>query len=93
MEIVGVHVQDKWRSIGLQLGIKQRELDIIQQSQKGSVTITQDCMTEVFARWRDNRTSEYSWRMLAKVMCSSLVKMQGLLPRIHSELLHLTMSE
>ena len=86
MEIVGVDVQTKWRAIGLGLGLNKRQLDIIQQSHRGSVNSEQDCMTDVFHQWCEGNTSKYSWKKLAEVLCSQAVNMPNILPVIHAKL-------
>ena len=86
LEVVGVDVQVQWRQIGLGLGVKTPELDAIQQTHRGAVDPELDCITQVFTRWHDGVTSEYSWRKLAEVLCSPLVKKEVLLKDMHSKL-------
>ena len=83
MEVVGVKVQANWRAIGSGLGLKDYQLDTIQQNHQHSVNFVQDCMSDVFSRWRDAQSSEYSWRNLAKVL---MVDRKDLLPEIQKEL-------
>ena len=85
MEVVGAQVAALWRAIGCGLGLKNNQLDVIEQSFKGP-TAVQDCMRQVFSRWHDGETSEYSWKKLAEVLCSDPVGKQGLLPDIHTQL-------
>ena len=83
MEVVGVKVQANWRAIGSGLGLKDYQLDTIQQNHQHSVTFVQDCMSDVFSRWHDAQSSEYSWKNLAKVL---MVDREDLLPEIHDKL-------
>ena len=83
MEVVGVRVQANWRAVGSGLGLKDYQLDTIQQNHQRSVHFVQDCMSDVFSRWRDTQSSEYSWRNLVKVL---MVGNEGLLPEIYAEL-------
>ena len=83
MEVVGVRMQANWRAVGRGLGLKNYQLDTIQQNHQHSVHFVQDCVSDVFSRWRDTQSSEYSWRNLAKVL---MVGSEGLLPEIHTEL-------
>ena len=87
VEIVGVTVQSKWRAVGLRLGLDEPQLDTIQQTHQGSVNSVQDCMTDVFAKWYEGNTSEYSWRNLAEVLCSQMVNMPQILGDIHAKLI------
>ena len=86
LELVGVKLQIQWRQIGLGLGLKQPELDVIQQTNRNSINAELDCITRVFDRWHDGVTSEYSWKKLAEVMCSPLLMKQGMLADMHSKL-------
>ena len=85
MEVVGAQVAARWSAIGCGLGLENSRLEEIEQSSQGP-TAVQDCMRHVFSRWYDGETSEYSWKKLAKVLCSYPVGKQGLLPDIHTKL-------
>lgn len=86
LNLVGVDVQVHWRQIGLGLGLKPPELDAIQQKHRGAVNSELDCITEVFSKWHDGKTSEYSWKKLAEVLCSPLVNQKHLLAGTHAKL-------
>lgn len=83
---MGVDVQTEWRSIGLGLELKQPELNAIQMANRGSLHPDLDCITQVFTRWHDGATSEYSWKKLAEVLCSRVVGREGLLEDMHAKL-------
>ena len=82
MNIVGVDVQVCWRDIGLGLGIAEPELNAIEVDFDSS----QLRIRRVFTGWENGATSEFSWKTLAEVLCSPLVKKQGLLADIHAKL-------
>lgn len=82
MNIVGVDVQIQWRDIGLGLGITESELSAIGIDFDSS----KKRISRVFTDWENGATSEYSWKMLAEVLCTPLVKKQGLLADIHARL-------
>ena len=86
MELVGVKVQVDWEKVGLGLGLEQSTLNTIRVDCSDSYS----CMSRVFDKWYNSRSSEYTWKKLAEVLCSTTVNRQGLLPhllkRIQSEL-------
>ena len=79
MEIVGVDLQAEWESVGLGLGLEQSTLDAIR---KDCPADSSACMRRVFAKWDDSQTSEYSWKKIAKVVCSRTVNKPNLLPQM-----------
>lgn len=81
MNIVGCFVLVNWREIGLGLGLRQSDLDVIASDSSLRVRIY-----AVFTRWHDGGTSEYSWKKLTEVLCSPLVDKQGLLADIYAKL-------
>ena len=86
MEVVGVNVQAHWRDIGLGLGLKDQDLDLIQENNKHGVNPIQDCMRQVFVEWHSGATTTYSWKVLASILCSKMVNKPGLIPDIYSKL-------
>ena len=86
LDYVGVEVLVHWKQIGLGLGLKSPELDAINDKNRGAVDPGLNCITEVFTRWHDGMTSEYSWKNLAEVLCSPRVKQKHLLAGTHAKL-------
>ena len=86
MEVVGVDCKAIWRDIGEGLGIDKNALDAIQVNASRELDLPQACMRMVFTRWHDGMTSEYSWRKLAKVLCSRMVNRKGHLETMHTQL-------
>lgn len=76
MNAIGVDVQAEWESVGLGLGLEAATLKAVSKDCSGD---TATCMRRVFTEWHDGRTSEYSWKKLAEVLCSRAVNRQGLL--------------
>ena len=76
VEVVGVDVQAVWRDIGLGLGLCHAALEAIETNCRGQ---TKSCITEVFTKWCEGNTSEYSWKNLAEVLCRRTIKKPGLL--------------
>ncbi|CAI8044530.1 hypothetical protein GBAR_LOCUS24692 [Geodia barretti] len=68
INIVGVRVKVKWRSIGLGLGFKDWELNGIYATKCRELDPPQECMTEGFSQWKSGLKSEYSWKKLAEVL-------------------------
>ena len=87
MELVGVKVQVDWEKVGLGLGLEQSTLNTIRVNCSDSYS----CMSRVFEKWYNSSSSEYTWKKLAEVLCSTTVNRQGFFPdllrNIQSELL------
>ena len=43
-----------WREIGIHLGVPVDQLDAIQQNNRGGVSVTQDCLMDMFIWWLCN---------------------------------------
>lgn len=69
-----------WREIGLGLGVRPADLDVIAEDSP------QQRISQVFTKWHDGGTSEYSWKKLTEVLCSPSVDKKGLLIDIHAKL-------
>ena len=76
MNVIGVDVQADWENVGLGLGLEPVTLKTVSKDCSGDVS---SCMRRVFTEWCDSRTSEYSWRKVAEVLCSRSVNKPGLL--------------
>ena len=83
LELVGMDLRAQWKDVGTKLGIPQPDLEAYDEDYRGN---SLRCITKVFNTWHDGITSEYSWRQLAKTMCSPIVNKGGLLPALHDEL-------
>ena len=83
LEIVGTNVQAQWKRLGIGLGLDKSKLDAIERDCRGD---TFNCMTEVFEMWSRQEDNEYSWKNLAEVLCSEIVKQPRLLPDMHKKL-------
>ena len=88
MELVGVKVQVDWEKVGLGLGLDQ---STVLNTIRVDCSDSYSCMSRVFDKWYNSSSSEYTWKKLAEVLCSTTVNRQGLLPDllkgIHSKLL------
>jgi hypothetical protein len=82
IEIVGVKLQADWRKTGLRLGLDHSVLKSIKRDFGNDDALS--CMTEVFSVWHDSQTSNYSWKTLAKELCSETMNKPGLLPHMLS---------
>ena len=48
-------IAGKWRSIGIQLGVPDHELDVIQANNRGDPHMVQNCLSRVFNWWLKNK--------------------------------------
>ena len=72
--------------MGISLCLPQEVLNAIAMAHKGDPDPALKCTTDVFERWRDQETSEYSWQYLAEVLSSKTVNKQVLVKEMHSRL-------
>ena len=82
MEHVGAELQAEWKSIGLGLGLKDQDFEIIKANNKSTL----EYISKVFVMWHDRETSEYSWQKIAEVLCYKIVSKQSILSDIHAKL-------
>ncbi len=70
MEHVAASVPDKWRIIGIQLGLKQADLSVIHERSNGDARV---CFTEVFTMWEKQMNPPYTWKTIIDVLQMSVV--------------------
>jgi len=76
MDYVGVTAKNKWREIGVHLGVAQADLDSFQMEEGNKIDAMQHCMRRVFQKWHEAMTSEYTWQKLVGVLESPGVNMK-----------------
>ena len=86
INVVGVRVKVKWRSIGVGLGLEDWELKGIHVAKCSGLDPPQECMTEVFSQWKSGLKSEYSWKKLAEVLVSPAVDEVSVLGHMYKKL-------
>ena len=86
MNYVGADCQASWRAIGLQLKVKNADLDAIQLEIAGQPNAAKTNMSKVFDQWHNGETCEYSWKKLAEVLCSPAVNRPLQLNKMYTEL-------
>lgn len=69
MEKVYVDAGVKWHAIGLQLGIPNGKLQMIESDCRGRA---QNCCREMFDEWLSNDPNA-TWRRLIEVLCTAAV--------------------
>lgn len=79
MRRVSDHLKCRWKDIAEGLGVGN--LDNIHSAHEGAVDRDGDCMRDVFRKWREQMTSEYSWQKMAEVLRS--LNKNGCLKRLH----------
>jgi len=87
MNYVGADCQALWRAIGLQLKLKNADLDTIQSETAGQPNAAMTSMSKVFDQWHNTDTCEYSWKKLAEVLCSRAVNKPLQLKKMYTELI------
>ena len=83
MRCVSDHLKCKWQDIAS--GLRVGNLNNIRSAHGGAVDPDGDCMRDVFGKWREQMTSEYSWQKIAEVLSS--LKEIDLLVKLHGFLL------
>ena len=81
MEHVGSVIPAKWQEVGIQLGLKDREL----KEMKSNMSNSKSCFQEVFALWEQTKRSEYTWNTLCEVLRSQHVNEEHLAKTIRSK--------
>ena len=85
MNKVAAAIPTKWRLVGLQLGLEQPQLEMIEQ--KHSFTHNSiACFGDVFTEWKRRRTSDCSWSTIINALNSQLVGEAALAHKLQTEL-------
>ena len=74
----------KWYEMGLQLGVDEKELEIIYHDNKDSKTACRMMFTE----WLNNVQSEKSWKILLEALYSHSVGKRTLMDTLIDKLFH-----
>lgn len=85
MNKIAVVIPTKWRHVGLQLGLDQAQLDLIEQKHLYSRD-SLACFGEVFMEWRKRMTSDFSWSTIITALKSPLVGENMLAHKLQMEL-------
>ena len=72
MESVATVIPDKWKRVGMALGLSQAQINAIN---KHHLADPLDCFAEVFHLWQQLSTSQQpvNWTTLVTVLCSRTV--------------------
>ena len=72
MESVATVIPDKWKRVGVALGLSQAQINAIDAQHRGDPL---DCFAEVFHLWQQLSTTQQpvSWTTLVTVLCSRTV--------------------
>ena len=60
MEYVGCHVEQKWKPIGIELGLEIETLGCIGYNAQDSSS----CMRKVFDEWQKRMSKPYTWQTI-----------------------------
>ena len=71
MNQVGSVIPEKWRSFGRQLKLSESVLESIHMN---NLAKSQDCFSTVFATWRRQLSSPYTWETVVRVLKSPEIK-------------------
>lgn len=85
MNKIAAVIPTKWRHVGLQLGLDQAQLDMIEQK----YSFCHDslvCFGEVFMEWKKRMTSPLSWSTVITALKSPLVGENTLAYKLQMEL-------
>ena len=89
MNHIAVNVPTKWRDIGLQLGLRVTDLDVIEARHFSDY---KRCFSAVFNLWENQLTSPYSWSTILLALTSPLVGECRLAEQTRSMLTQATLS-
>ena len=72
MNVVAAKIPNKWRDVGLQLGLDQSELDRIANESPGDIN---RCYSKVFTRWKNKNsaTHPYTWSTIVDALQAAAV--------------------
>ena len=70
MEHVGCHVKHTWKAVGIELGLESDVLDGIGVDNSFK---TNECMTQVFVKWKQMVTKPYTWQTVLVALCMPLI--------------------
>ena len=83
MNEVAAKIPGKWRDVGLQLGVDQSILEGIATISLGDTNL---CYSNVFARWKNQKTYPYTWLTIVEVLQAPAVGEERLATKIKSKL-------
>lgn len=81
--LVAARIPNKWRDLGLQLGLRVSELDGIYDRRN---RVPAHCFMDVFESW-EKGTMSYTWSTLLKGLSSPFVNEKGLAIEISQEII------
>ena len=83
MNEVAAEIPNKWRDIGLQLGLSHEVLEVIATI---SPVNTNLCYSNVFTLWENHNTHPYTWSKIVEVLKAPAVGEEKLATKIKSKL-------
>ena len=77
-------LRNKWRDIGIQLGIKPNDLDAIYDRRNRNPN---HCFADVFSQWEDSNNLPYTWAVILEVISSEYVNELAVAKSIEQKLI------
>ena len=85
-EYVGAVIPAQWKNFGRFVGVDNGQLQAITAGNAGKPHSQQDCFTDVFTRWHDSMTSDFTWEKAAEALTSNAVGSRWLLETLYKKL-------
>ena len=82
-EYVGAEIPSKWKQFGRFVGVRQGDLEAIQADESQWL---RECFTQVFDKWHNGMTSDYTWVKVAEALESRDVGAKRLLKGLYEKL-------
>ena len=75
--------RDKWRLVGIELGIEEEQLDLISKEENPII-----CFSKVFSQWKKKADTDFpfTWRTIASALRSPIVEASNLATEIEDSL-------
>lgn len=83
MNEVAAKIPNKWRDMGVQLGLYHQRLDAIAQISLGDTNL---CFSNVFSLWRNQTRYPYTWLRVVQALESAAVQENRLAEEIKMKL-------
>ena len=83
MNEVAAKIPNKWRDMGVQLGLHHNELDAIASNSRGNTNL---CFSEVFKHWESRNKYAYIWLVAVQALQSRAVQENRLAEEIEMKL-------
>lgn len=86
MNMVAATIPLKWRLFGIQVGLEQAHLEIIEQRHAFSPNSHVSCFGEVFLEWKRRMTKPFTWSTVITALKSQLIGENTLAHKLQTEL-------